>query len=145
MTNETIQTPQEDPQLTQRASEPKGVIRKNIKMFVYLGAIALLIVASLFSAKKKPANGAPVKGTPPQPFVQDNTANNVADLQNQLAAEKLKQQQDQQMAAALAAAQTPAPTAGHGDVRGQRATHHTAASAVSARSATARRPASSES
>ena len=108
MTNETIQTPPEDPQLTQRALEPKGVIRKNIKMFVYLGAIALLIVASLFSANKKPANGTPVKGTPPQPFVQDNTANNVADLQNQLAAEKLKQQQDQQMAAALAAAQTPA-------------------------------------
>lgn len=108
MTNETIQTPQEDPQLTQRALEPKGVIRKNIKMFVYLGAIVLLIAASLLGSKKKTPNGTPAKGTPPQPFVQDNTANNVADLQNQLAAEKLKQQQDQQMAAALAAAQTPA-------------------------------------
>jgi type IV secretory pathway VirB10-like protein len=107
MQNETQQTPTEDPQLTQRAPEPKGVIRKNIKMFVYLGAIALLIVASLFSSKKKPGS-VPAKGTPPQPFVQDNTANNVADLQNQLATEKQKQLQDQQMAAALAAAQTPA-------------------------------------
>ena len=101
-------TPQDDPQLTQRATEPKGVIRKNIKMFVYLGAIVLLIVASLFSSKKKTPGNVPAKGTPPQPFVQDNTANNVADLQNQLSAERQKQMQDQQMAAALAAAQTPA-------------------------------------
>ena len=101
-------TPQDDPQLTQRATEPKGVIRKNIKMFVYLGAIVLLIVASLFSSKKKTPGNVPAKGTPPQPFVQDNTANNVADLQNQLSAERQKQMQDQQMAAALSAAQTPA-------------------------------------
>ena len=101
-------TPQEDPQLTQRAPEPQGVIRKNIKMFVYLGAIVLLIVASLFSSKKKTPGNVPAKGTPPQPFVQDNTANNVADLQNQLSAERQKQMQDQQMAAALSAAQTPA-------------------------------------
>ena len=96
------------PQLSQNASEPKGVIRKNIKMFVYLGAILLLITASLFSSKKKTPNGTPAKGTPPQPFVQDNTANNIADLQNQLAAEKQKQQQDAQLAAAMAASQTPA-------------------------------------
>jgi type IV secretory pathway VirB10-like protein len=96
------------PQLSQNAPEPKGVIRKNIKMFVYLGAIVLLIVASLFSSKKKTPTGTPAKGTPPQPFVQDNTANNIADLQNQLATEKQKQQQDAQLAAAMAATQTPA-------------------------------------
>jgi type IV secretion system protein TrbI len=96
------------PQLSQNAPEPKGVIRKNIKMFVYLGAILLLIVASLFSSKKKTPTGTPAKGTPPQPFVQDNTANNIADLQNQLATEKQKQQQDAQLAAAMAASQTPA-------------------------------------
>jgi type IV secretory pathway VirB10-like protein len=96
------------PQLSQNAPEPKGVIRKNIKMFVYLGAIVLLIVASLFSSKKKTPTGAPAKGTPPQPFVQDNTANNIADLQNQLANEKQKQQQDAQLAAAMATTQTPA-------------------------------------
>jgi type IV secretion system protein TrbI len=93
------------PQLSQRAPEPKGVIRKNIKMFVYLGAIVLLLAASLFSSRKKTPTGTPAKGTPPQPFVQDNTANNIADLQNQLAAEKQKQQQDAQLAAAM---QTPA-------------------------------------
>lgn len=96
------------PQLSQNAPEPKGVIRKNIKMFVYLGAIVLLIVASLFSSKKKTPTGTPAKGTPPQPFVQDNTANNIADLQNHLAAEKQKQQQDAQLAAAMATTQTPA-------------------------------------
>ena len=108
MTDQTVSTPQDDPQLTRRAIEPKGVIRKNIKMFVYLGAVLLLIGASFFSSKKTMPGNTPAKGTPPQPFVQDNTANNVADLQNQLAAEKLKQQQDTQMAAALASAQTPA-------------------------------------
>ncbi|MDQ2833093.1 MAG: TrbI/VirB10 family protein [Acidobacteriota bacterium] len=108
MTDQTVSTPQDDPQLTRRTVEPKGVIRKNIKMFVYLGAVLLLIGASFFSSKKKTPGNIPAKGTPPQPFVQDNTANNVADLQNQLAAEKLKQQQDAQMAAALASAQTPA-------------------------------------
>ena len=96
------------PQLSQNAPEPKGVIRKNIKMFVYLGAILLLIVASLFSSKKKTPNGTQAKGTPPQPFLQDNTANNITDLQNQLAAEKQKQQQDAQLAAAMASTQTPA-------------------------------------
>ena len=106
-TDQTVST-QDDPQLTRRAVEPKGVIRKNIKMFVYLGAVLLLIGASFFSSKKKTPGNTPAKGTPPQPFVQDNTANNVADLQNQLAAEKLKQQQDVQMAAALVSAQTPA-------------------------------------
>ncbi len=70
--------------------------------------IALLIFASFFNSKKKTPGNTPAKGTPPQPFVQDNTANNVADLQSQLSAEQQKQQQDQQMAAALAAAQTPA-------------------------------------
>src|ERR1700678_1017516 len=92
-------------QTPQLAPEPKGVIRKNIKMFVYLGAIVLLLAASLFSSRKKTPTGTPAKGTPPQPFVQDNTANNIADLQNQLAAEKQKQQQDAQLAAAM---QTPA-------------------------------------
>ena len=111
MLNETEQTPTEDPQLTQCTPEPQGVIRKNLKMFVYLAAIALLIVASLFSSKQKKPSNVSAKGTPPQPFVQDNTANNVADLQNQLATERQKQQQDQQMAAALAAAQTPAQQA----------------------------------
>ena len=96
------------PQLSQHAAEPKGVIRKNIKMFVYLGAVLVLILASLFSAKKKPPTGTPAKGTPPQPFVQDNTASNIADLQNQLAAQKQKEQQDAQLQAAMAAQQTPA-------------------------------------
>ena len=108
MPEPTGSIPQDDPQLTQRASEPQGVIRKNIKMFVYLGAIALLIVASLFSSTKKTPSNVTAKGTPPQPFVQDNTANNVADLKNQLSAERQKELQDQQMAAALTAAQTPA-------------------------------------
>ena len=40
------------------------------------------------------------KNNPPQPYVQDNTANNVDALQRQLAADKLKKQQDGQLAGA---------------------------------------------
>lgn len=106
-TDQGTRTPLDEPQFTQRAVEPKGVIRKNIKMFVYLGAILLLIGASLISSQKKPAS-APAKGAPPQPYVQDNTATNVTQLHNQVAAEKLKEDQDAQAVAAMSAEQTPA-------------------------------------
>jgi type IV secretion system protein VirB10 len=105
-TDQGTRTPLDEPQFTQRAVEPKGVIRKNIKMFVYLGAILLLIGASLISSQKKAAN-VPVKGAPPQPYVQDNTATNVTQLRNQLAAEKLKEAQDAQIVAGMSANQTP--------------------------------------
>ena len=83
-----------EPTLRRAAFDPKGVLQKNLKTFVYLGAALLVIVAALFSStgKKTPAQGA-AKGQPPQPMLQDNTDNNVQDLKNQLKAEREKQQQ----------------------------------------------------
>src|ERR1700733_123208 len=84
------------PELRRNAAQPKGVLQKNLKILVYLGAALLVILAAVFSSGgKKTPDGQPVagKGTPPQPIVQDNTDNNVQDLKNQLAAERLKEQQ----------------------------------------------------
>ena len=66
--------------------EPKGVLQRNLKTFVYLGAAALVILAAIFSSTGKKTIG--TKGQPPQPLVQDNTDNNVQDLKNQLQAEQ---------------------------------------------------------
>ncbi len=92
------------PELHRRLVEPKGVLQKNLKVFLYLGASVLVIVAAIFSAggKKPPTQAG--KNRPPQPTVQDNTDNNVADLKNQLQADQLKEQQQ----AAIAAASDPA-------------------------------------
>jgi type IV secretion system protein VirB10 len=87
--------PQFEPELRHTTNEPKGVLQKNLKTFVYLGAALLVIVAAIFSStgKKTPAQQAAQKGQPPQPTLQDNTDNNVQDLKNQLQAQRQKEQQ----------------------------------------------------
>jgi len=105
--NTAAQTePQTEPTLRRNLELPKGVLQKNLKTLVYLGAALLVIVAALFSsgAKKSPAQQASAKGQPPQPTLQDNTDNNVQELKNQLQAERLKEQQ----AASAAAIGDPA-------------------------------------
>jgi type IV secretion system protein VirB10 len=98
---------QPEPELTRRVIDPKGVLQKNLKTFVYLGAAVLVIAAALFSstAKKTPGQQTAAKGQPPQPMLQDNTDNNVQDLKNQL---KAQQDRDKQQAATAAAAGDPA-------------------------------------
>jgi type IV secretory pathway VirB10-like protein len=106
--NFTPQTePPTEPELRRNPSQPRGVLQKNLKTFVYLGAALLVIVAAIFSSsgKKTPGQQAGAKGQPPQPMIQDNTENNVQDLKNQLQAERQKEQQQ----AALAAATTADP------------------------------------
>ena len=82
--------PQAQPSLRRNLELPKGVLQKNLKTFVYLGAALLVIVAALFSSsgKKTPAQQAATKGQPPQPTLQDNTDNNVQEWKNQLQAER---------------------------------------------------------
>jgi len=89
------ETVQAEPTLRHYLDLPKGVLQKNLKTFVYLGAVFLVIVAALFSSsgKKSPAQQAAAKGQPPQPTLQDNTDNNVQELKNQLQAERQKEQQ----------------------------------------------------
>ena len=99
--------PQAEPTLRRILEEPKGVLQKNLKTFVYLGAALLVIVAALFSssAKKTPAQQAAAKGQPPQPSLPDNTDNNVQEWKTQLQAER---QREQQATTAAAAAGDPA-------------------------------------
>jgi type IV secretion system protein TrbI len=95
--------PQPEPTLRRNLELPKGVLQKNLKTFVYLGAALLVIVAALFSSsgKKTPAQQATAKGQPPQPALQDNTDSNVQELKNQLQAERQKEQQATMAAAAM--------------------------------------------
>jgi type IV secretion system protein TrbI len=88
--------PPAEPTLRHNLELPKGVLQKNLKTFVYLGAASLVVVAALFSSsgKKMPGQQAAAKGQPPQPALQDNTDNNVQELKNQLQAERQKEQQD---------------------------------------------------
>jgi type IV secretory pathway VirB10-like protein len=109
--------PPAEPMLQRNLELPKGVLQKNLKTFVYLGAALLVIVAALFSSsgKKSPAQQVNGKGQPPQPALQDNTDSNVQELKNQLQAERQKEQQATMAAAAVAdpalASTTPAQQA----------------------------------
>src|SRR5712691_7384124 len=109
--------PQAEPTLRRNLELPKGVLQKNLKTFVYLGAVLLVIVAALFSSssKKTPAQQASAKGQPPQPTLQDNTDSNVQELKNQIQAEHQKEQQATMAAAAMGdpalASATPAQRA----------------------------------
>jgi type IV secretory pathway VirB10-like protein len=98
--------PETEPTLRRNIELPKGVLQNNLKTFVYLGAVVLVIVAALLSSsgKKTPAQQTSAKGQPPQPTLQDNTDNNVQELKNQLQAERQKEQQ-----ATIAAAATGDP------------------------------------
>ena len=86
-------TMQPEPELHKKALDPKGVLQKNMKPVMYLGAAALVILAAVLSAHTKPtsAQHAAMQHQPPQPTVQDNTDNNIQDLKNQLAAERQKE------------------------------------------------------
>lgn len=85
-----------EPELRREERVPAGVVPKNLKPALYLGAALLVIVAAVFSGTaKKPA--APQNGSghdAPQPVLQDNTANNVADLKSQVAAAEAQTAQD---------------------------------------------------
>ena len=94
---------QPEPTLHRNLELPKGVLQKNLKTFVYLGAALLVIVAALFSSSGKKTPGqASAKGQPRQPTLQDNTDSNVQELKNQLQAERQKEQQAAVAAAAMA-------------------------------------------
>ena len=84
-----------DPKLQQASNEPKGVIRKNLKVWIFLGACAVVVSAGLISnwTKKESGHSAASQHVVPQPALQDNSDNNVQDLKNQLAAERQREAQ----------------------------------------------------
>jgi type IV secretion system protein VirB10 len=97
-----------DPRSHEARTEPKGVIRKNLKVWIFLGACAVVVSAGLISnwTKKGSGHTATSQHSAPQPSIQDNTDNNVQDLKNQLAAER---QREAQGAAAQASQANAAP------------------------------------
>ncbi len=104
-----------EPELRREERVPAGVVPKNLKPMLYLGAALLVIVAAVFSgtAKKPPA---PQNGSghdAPQPVLMDTTANNVADLKSQVAAAEAQTTQDaaQQQATSPVAGMTAAQQA----------------------------------
>jgi hypothetical protein len=46
-----------DPKLQQGINEPKGVIRKNLKVWIFLGACAVVVSAGLISNWTKKGSG----------------------------------------------------------------------------------------
>ena len=91
-------------------------MRKNLKMWIFLGASAVVVAAAIVSTygKKTPAILLRRSMKPRSRRIQDNTDNNVQDLKNQLAAERQKEAQ-------AAAAQAPS------DERSHRCWRHTCA------------------
>jgi len=104
-----------EPELRREERVPAGVVPKNLKPALYLGAALLVIVAAVFSgtAKKPPAQQNGSGHEAPQPVLQDNTANNVADLKSQVAAaeEQTGQSAAQQQATSPVAGMTAAQQA----------------------------------
>ena len=78
-----------DPVLRRAKAEPRGVVQRNLKTLVYLGAALLVIAAAIISSTGKKTQV--TKSLPPQPMIQDNTDNNVRDLKNQIQTEQQKQ------------------------------------------------------
>ena len=107
-----------DPKLQQTRVEPKGVIRKNLKVWIFLGASAVVLCAALVSnwTKKGSGHSSASQHNAPQPALQDNTDNNVQDLKNQLAAER--QREAQAAAAQATQANNVAPVIEPGVVAG---------------------------
>ncbi|HEY1731292.1 MAG TPA: TrbI/VirB10 family protein [Terriglobales bacterium] len=81
-----------EPGLHRAEQEPKGVLQKNLKPMLYLGAATLVILAAVFSGAGKKSSGQ--KGAnghqAPQPTLQDTTDNSVQDLKSQVAAAEQK-------------------------------------------------------
>jgi type IV secretion system protein VirB10 len=117
MINSPSATPAE-PELRRNEIAPKGVIQKNLKPMLYLGAALLVIVAAVFSGttKKPPAQQSGSGHEASQPVLQDNTANNVADLKSQVAAaeERAAQHQSASSPSLAATAAQQAATAAYG-------------------------------
>ncbi len=89
-----------EPGLRRSGQEPKGVLQKNLKPLLYLGAAMLVIVAAVFSSTgtKTTAKKSTSANQPPQPLLQDATDNNVQDLKSQVVAAQQQAAQQKAMA-----------------------------------------------
>jgi type IV secretory pathway VirB10-like protein len=106
------QDSQDEPELRRNAQEPKGVMQKNLKAMLYIGAVVVVVLALVLSSFQKAKTPAANKQAA-RPVVQDNTASNVEALQQQVASDRARDKQDAAMAAA-AGNGTPAQQAAGG-------------------------------
>lgn len=103
-----------EPTLEDNIEKPQGVVRKNLRMTIYIGcAIVLLVVMLVTNATKKDKTPKDKRNGPPAPIVEDNTANNVAALHAQFTRDGKQQQaqqaqQDTELAATGSSAQQAA-------------------------------------
>jgi type IV secretion system protein TrbI len=79
-------TPGIDPRLAKNTVEPLGVLRRNLKMHVYLGIAALLTVATAVSSlHHKTAANKVDPNIPPAPMVQDASAATIEEMKKEIA------------------------------------------------------------
>jgi len=103
-----------EPELHRNERMPRGVLQKNLKPMLYLGAALLVILAAIFSGTRKSPTQQVGSGKDiPQPVLQGNTASNVAEFKSQVAAAEEQ--------AAQSAAQQPAVTSAGGMTAAQQA------------------------
>lgn len=103
---------QQEPTLTDRTPSPKGVLQKNLKMGIYVGAVLLLMLAMFVSSTRKTTSTTDKpKAAVAAPAVQDNTANNVQALKSELDQEKQRRQQEAILQSAAVPFGTPAQQA----------------------------------
>jgi type IV secretion system protein VirB10 len=76
-----------EPEMRRADTIPKGVLPKNLKPALYLSAVALVIVAAVFSSfgKRAPAHQAAGANEVSQSVIQDNTDNNVQTMKSHVA------------------------------------------------------------
>jgi len=80
------QAPAPEPSLTAKTIEPLGVLRRNLKMQVYLGIAALFTVATAVSSlhHKSPTNKVD-PNNPPAPMIQDASGANIEEMRKDIA------------------------------------------------------------
>lgn len=106
------QAPAPEPGLTAKTIEPLGVLRRNLKMQVYLGIAALFTVATAVSSlhHKRPTSKVD-PNSPPAPMVQDASGANIEEMRKEIA--------KQQDAARLAGSADPSQASGQTTLPGQ--------------------------
>jgi len=99
------------PQLTDQL-EPKGVCRRTQDVSLSRGRCPTHLATVIKLQKEGPRSLRRLRGAPPQPYIQDKHRDQRGALQRQLGADKLKAEQDAQLAAATGSPAAPRGAAG---------------------------------
>jgi hypothetical protein len=100
-----------EPTLTKSTVAPLGVLRRNLKLQVYLGIAALFTVATAVSSlhHKSPAKKLD-PNAPPAPLVQDTSGANIEEMRKEIAKQQDAVRFGDSADPSLAAAQATLPT-----------------------------------